>query len=83
MYKEHEIIKVYYTTGEAAIKLNLSTSKIRFWLKEMGITVKRMGNNRRLIDLQTLGNLEYIQLLVNEGYKLWAVKNKLKNENRI
>lgn len=46
-YKEKEIEKVSWTIGEIANELNILTSAIRFWEKEIEMISPKRGRNRK------------------------------------
>jgi len=71
--------KVYYTIGEVAKMLNVSTSLVRFWEKEFDI-IKPNKNKKgnRLFHPQDVKNLHTIYHLVKErGFTLQGAKTKL------
>ncbi len=77
---DNKIEKKYFTIGEAAIKLGVSTSLIRFYEKEFPRLKpqKTSGGTRKyhLDDLHVLQQI--IQLVKIEGFTIAGAKEKLK-----
>ncbi len=71
--------KLYYTIGEVAKMLNVSTSLIRFWEKEFDIIQpKKNKKGNRLFKPDDVRNLHTIYHLVKErGFTLQGAKTKL------
>lgn len=82
-YKEKEIAKLYYTIGEVAEMLNVSTSLIRYWESEFDILKPRKNaKGNRLFTTKDIENLRLIYHLVKErGYTLEGAKKKLRESN--
>lgn len=71
--------KLYYTIGEVARMLNVSTSQIRFWENEFDI-IKPAKNKKgnRLFRPEDVKNLHTIYHLVKErGFTLQGARTKL------
>ncbi|GJM61704.1 MULTISPECIES: MerR family transcriptional regulator [Persicobacter] len=83
-YKEKEILKKYYTIGEVAEMLQVSTSLIRFWEGEFGIIrPKKNRNGNRQFTKEDIENVKLIYHLVKEkGYTLQGAKDLLKNNTK-
>lgn len=79
-YKEKEIVKKYYSIGEVAVQLNVSTSLIRFWESEFDIIKpkkNRKGNRQFTVD--DIENIKLIYHLVREkGYTLQGAKELIR-----
>ncbi|RMG18068.1 MAG: MerR family transcriptional regulator [Bacteroidetes bacterium] len=81
MKQEEEIKKQYYTIGEVARELDLSTSLIRFWeteFKEIKPKKNRKGN--RLYtprDIEILQQIKY--LLKIRKFTIKGARERLKN----
>ena len=75
--------KLYYTIGEVAKMLNVSTSMIRFWEKEFDIIQpKKNKKGNRLFRPEDVKNLHTVYHLVKErGFTLQGAKTKL-NQNK-
>lgn len=71
--------KLYYTIGEVAKMLNVSTSLVRFWEKEFDIIQpKKNKKGNRLFKPDDVKNLHTIYHLVKErGFTLQGAKTKL------
>ncbi|MDR0983372.1 MAG: MerR family transcriptional regulator [Culturomica sp.] len=72
-------IKVYYSIGEVAKMLNVTTSLIRFWEKEF-TTIKPFKNKKgnRLFTKTDIDNLKLIYSFVKEqGMTLKGAQNKM------
>lgn len=76
-YKEKEIERRYYTIGEVADKLGVSTSLIRSWEGEFDIIKpKRNRKGNRQFTKEDLEHFKSIFHLVKEkGYTLQGAKN--------
>lgn len=74
---------MYYSIGEVAKMMDVSTSLLRFWEKEFDILQpKKNRKGDRFFTKKDLENLKIIYYLVKEkGYTLKGAKKKLK-ENR-
>lgn len=71
--------KLYYTIGEVAKLLNVSTSQVRFWEKEFDL-IKPAKNKKgnRLFRPEDVKNLHTIYHLVKErGFTLDGARKKL------
>ena len=82
-YKEKKITKLYYSIGEVAKMLDVSTSLIRFWEGEFKMLKPRKNRRgNRMFTEKDIDVLLLIHYLVKErGYTLEGAKNKLK-ENK-
>jgi len=71
--------KLYYTIGEVAKMLDVSTSLVRFWEKEFDIIQpKKNKKGNRLFKPNDVRNLHTIYHLVKErGFTLQGAKTKL------
>ena len=71
--------KLYYTIGEVAKMLDVSTSLVRFWEKEFDIIQpKKNKKGNRLFKPDDVRNLHTIYHLVKErGFTLQGAKTKL------
>lgn len=82
-YKEKEITKLYYSIGEVAQILNLSSSLIRYWENEFPMLSPRKNRkgNRMFTD-KDIDQIRLIHHLVKErGYTLDGAKKRLR-ENK-
>jgi DNA-binding transcriptional MerR regulator len=79
-YKEKEIFKKYYSIGEVAQQLNVTTSLIRFWEGEFGIIKpKKNRNGNRQFTVEDIENIKLIYHLVKEkGFTLQGARDILK-----
>lgn len=79
---EDEIKKQYYTIGEVARELDLTTSLIRFWeteFREVNPKKNRKGNRMYTPkDIETLRKIRY--LLKEQKYTIKGAKERLQNE---
>ena len=75
--------KLYYTIGEVAKMLNVSTSKVRFWENEFDIIQpKKNKKGNRLFKPDDVKNLHTVYHLLKErGFTLQGAKTKL-NQNK-
>jgi len=69
--------KLYWSVGELSIKFGLPQSKIRFWDSFFNITTLRSRNNYRKFTKSDVEKLQRIKVLVDEGYHLKAIINKI------
>ena len=75
MYKEKEIEKIFYSTGDVAKIMKVNVSKVRFWEKEFNIiNPNRNAAGKRKFTKQDIEKIKLIDQLLNE--------NKLNNENQ-
>ena len=83
-YKEKEIEKKYYSIGEVASILDVSTSLIRFWESEFEIIKpKKNRKGNRQFTKDDIENVKLIYHLVKEkGYTLQGAKEIIKNRNQ-
>lgn len=82
-YKEKEITKLYYSIGEVAEILDLSTSLIRYWENEFPMLSPRKNRkgNRMFTD-KDIDQVRLIYHLVKErGFTLDGAKRRLR-ENK-
>lgn len=79
-YKEKEITKRYYTIGEVAAQLNVTTSLIRFWESEFDvIKPKKNRKGNRLFTPEDIESVRLIYHLVKErGYTLQGAKEMIR-----
>lgn len=81
---EDHIVKQYYTIGEVARELDLTTSLIRFWeteFREINPKKNRKGNRvytRK--DIDTLRQIRY--LLKDKKYTIKGAKERLQLEQK-
>ncbi len=82
-YKEKKIEKKYFSIGEVATQLNVSTSLIRFWENEFdSIKPKKNRKGNRQFTKEDIENVKLIYHLVKEkGYTLQGAKEMLKNNH--
>ncbi len=80
-YKEKKIEKKYYSIGEVATQLGVSTSLIRFWENEFDtIKPKKNRKGNRQFTVEDIENVKLIYHLVKEkGFTLQGAKDVLKN----
>lgn len=80
-YKEKKIEKKYYSIGEVAAQLGVSTSLIRFWENEFDtIKPKKNRKGNRQFTVEDIENVKLIYHLVKEkGFTLQGAKEALKN----
>ena len=84
-YKEREIKKKYFTIGEVAKNLNLSTSQIRFWETEFDeLNPKKNSKGSRKFTEKDINVLKTIQsLLKNKKFTIDGAKKIIKKEIKI
>ena len=84
-YKEREIKKKYFTIGEVANNLNLSTSQIRFWETELDeLNPKKNSKGSRKFTEKDINVLKTIQsLLKNKKFTIDGAKKIIKKEINI
>ena len=82
-YKEKQIEKKYYSIGEVAEMMDVSTSLIRFWESEFNnIKPKKNRKGNRQFTSEDIKNIKLIYHLVKErGYTLQGAKELLKNDS--
>lgn len=82
-YKEKKIEKKYFSIGEVATQLNVSTSLIRFWENEFdAIKPKKNRKGNRQFTKEDIDSVKLIYHLVKEkGYTLQGAKDMLKNNH--
>ena len=75
-YKEREIKKKYFTIGEVANNLNLSTSQIRFWETEFDeLNPRKNSKGSRKFTEKDINVLKTIQsLLKNKKFTIDGAK---------
>lgn len=82
---QEPIKKQYYTIGEVARELDLTTSLIRFWeteFREINPKKNRKGNRVYTDkDIDTLRKIQY--LLKVRKFTIKGAKDRLKNENAV
>ena len=64
--KEMKIEKVYFKIKEVAQALDLPQSKIRFWMGELNIEVKRTGRRYRLFTQRDIDTLRIVNWLLKD-----------------
>ena len=81
-YKEREIKKKYFTIGEVANNLNLSTSQIRFWETEFDELIpKKNSKGSRKFTEKDINVLKTIQsLLKNKKFTIDGAKKLSKKK---
>jgi DNA-binding transcriptional MerR regulator len=81
-YKEKEIEKLYYSIGETAELLGLSTSVLRFWEKEFDtLKPKKNGKGDRFFTKDDIEQIKLIRHLVREkGFTIEGAKAQLKHK---
>jgi len=81
-YKEREIKKKYFTIGEVAKDLELSTSKIRFWESEFDqLSPKKNSKGSRKFTEKDIKTIKAIQsLLKSKKFTIDGAKKVLKEE---
>jgi len=84
-YKEREIKKKYFTIGEVANNLNLSTSQIRFWETEFDeLNPKKNSKGSRKFTEKDINVLKTIEsLLKNKKFTIDGAKKIIKKEINI
>ena len=84
-YKEREIKKKYFTIGEVANNLNLSTSQIRFWETEFDeLNPRKNSKGSRKFTEKDINVLKTIQsLLENKKFTIDGAKKIIKKEINI
>lgn len=82
-YKEKKIEKKYFSIGEVATQLNVSTSLIRFWENEFdAIKPKKNRKGNRQFTKEDIDSVKLIYHLVKEkGYTLQGAKEMLKTSH--
>ncbi len=82
--QDDEIKKQYYTIGEVAKELDLTTSLIRFWeteFREINPKKNRKGNRVYTSkDIKTLHRIRY--LLKTKKFTIKGAKERLKHETK-
>jgi len=81
-YKEREIKKKYFTIGEVANSLELSTSQIRFWESEFDqLSPKKNSKGSRKFTEKDIKTIKAIQsLLKSKKFTIDGAKKVLKEE---
>ena len=81
-YKEREINKMYYTTGEVCILLDVNNSLIRYYEKEFDVLApKKHKNGFRYFTTEDIETLKLILHLIREkGYTLQGAKDYIRNK---
>ena len=81
-YKEREIKKKYFTIGEVASNLDLSTSQIRFWESEFDqLNPKKNSKGSRKFTDKDIETIKAIHsLLKNKKFTIDGAKKVLKEE---
>lgn len=83
-YKEHTIEKLYFTIGEVAQQLQVSTSQIRHWEKNFKIIKPRKtSKGNRLFSQADVENLKLIHhLLKEQGYTIEGANKRLADDRQ-
>lgn len=83
-YREQPIEKLYYSIGEVAELLNVSTSLIRYWEKEFdALKPKKNKKGNRLFKKEDIETLRLIYHLVKEkGFTLDGARKTLKSDRK-
>lgn len=71
--------KIYWTIGEVSERLNVPTSRIRFWCNFFGVLVSvRRGSKNRKFNAKEVEKLKIVWYLVSvEKYTLEGTKRQL------
>ena len=79
-YKERTVDKLYWTIGEVAAEMQVKTSLIRYWEKEIGdLKLKRTTKGDRLFEQKDIEQLKLIHHLVKEkGFTLHGARANLR-----
>jgi DNA-binding transcriptional MerR regulator len=79
-----KLTKLYYSIGEVAQLFEVNASLIRFWEKEFKLPQPKKNNKgNRMFTVKEIQTLDKIYQLVKvQGFKLDAVKPKLKSRKK-
>ena len=79
-YNPNKELKLYYSIGEVAKKVDVNESLLRYWEKEFPIiSPKKAGGNVRQYRKEDIENIRLVYHLVKEkGMTLQGAKQKLK-----
>ncbi|MFT3884075.1 MAG: MerR family transcriptional regulator [Flavobacteriales bacterium] len=79
--KEKTIERIYWTIGEVADQLGVSTSMLRYWEKEFGsLRPKRTSKGDRLYTKDDIAKIRDIQHLLKErGFTIQGAKGQLRS----
>lgn len=82
MDNQEQVTKLFFTIGEVAEQLNVSTSLIRFWEKEFKQLEPRKtkGGTRKFSAEDVLLLKRIYQLVKIEGYTISGAKDRLKEK---
>lgn len=82
--KEKTIERVYWTIGEVAEQLQVSTSMLRYWEKEFGsLRPKRTGKGDRLYTKDDIAKVRDIQHLLKErGFTIQGAREQIRTKER-
>ncbi len=70
--------KRYYKIGEVCKLLDIEPHLLRYWEKEIAaIRAERSLRNQRLYSSETLEKIRQVKSLLDEGYRLEKIKQKL------
>ncbi len=85
LLEEEEPKRLYYSIGEVAEMLQLATSVIRFWEKEIQVLKpKKNSRGSRQFTEEDIGHLRLIKHLLKEkGYTIAGANEYLKKEHKI
>lgn len=75
--------KKYYRIGEVCKITGIEPHHLRYWEKEIpAIRAHRSLRNHRLYSRETVELISKIKSLLEEGYRLETVKNKIKEDKK-
>ena len=79
MEESHSLDKAYYRIGEVADLLQVNTSLIRFWERELPfLQARKTGSGKRRYTPEDISQLRLVHYLVKEkGYTLRGAKTEL------
>lgn len=82
--KEKTIERVYWTIGEVAEQLQVSTSMLRYWEKEFGsLRPKRTGKGDRLYTKDDIAKVRDIQHLLKErGFTIQGARDQIRSKEQ-
>jgi len=83
-YKEKAIEKKYFSIGEVAEMLNITTSQIRFWESEFEvIRPQKNRNGKRQFTKEDIDKIKMVHHLVKEKkYTIHGARQLLKQNNK-
>lgn len=84
LFRGQDVKKTYYSIGQVAQMLKVRPSKIRFWLPQFNVEVKKNAKGFRFFTEQDIEKVKLIYTLrVVEGLELWAARKRFKQLARI